>query len=665
METHRQIQQLKEEINEHNIRYYVHDDPTVSDGEYDILLRNLEQLETENPDFITPDSPTQRVGATPLPEFNTLRHRLPMLSLSNAMNEEEIIEWDTQIRKGLGLENIKYVAEPKLDGLAVELIYEMGKFVKGSTRGDGVTGEDITQNLKTIRAIPLTLTQPSTAPNLLEVRGEVFMTHKDFISLNDNRAKEGESPFANPRNCAAGSLRQLDSRITASRPLRIYIYAPGIIEGKQFESQIEFLNMLPEWGFPVNTHIHNGTGIDFLLEFYRNGESLRSELEYDIDGVVFKVDSFSQQEKLGIRSRSPRWAIAGKLKAQQVTTIILDIEASLGRTGAVTPVAKFQPVEVGGVTVSNATLHNQDEIDRKDIRIGDTVLIQRAGEVIPEVVKVIKEKRPENTQRYTLPHTCPVCRQKVYRPEGEVVSRCHNIECSAQVKGRIKHFISKGCMDIDGFGTKLVDQLVEKGMLKNIADIYTLTLNQLAGLDRMAEKSAQNILDSIQSSKHTTMARFLHALGIRNVGEHASKVLEKYYSGNLEKLMSSDREELTCIFEIGDIMAESIHGFFRDTTNQEIVSSCLQAGISFEKVEAMQTSPFSGKTFVFTGSLEKFSRKEAQTMVEKIGGRVSGSVSSKTDFLVAGPGAGSKLKNAKRLNVPIFSEEKFLDLIQK
>ncbi|MDP6570080.1 MAG: NAD-dependent DNA ligase LigA [Candidatus Marinimicrobia bacterium] len=663
METHRQIQQLKEEINEHNIRYYVHDDPSISDGEYDTLLRKLEKLEKENPSLITADSPTQRVGAPPLSEFDSVNHRLPMLSLSNAMNEEEVIEWNSQVEKGLGFENIEFIAEPKLDGLAVELVYENGIFIKGSTRGDGVTGEDITQNLKTIRAIPLRISEDKNPPPLLEVRGEVFMVRKDFTTLNENRTKSGNPPFANPRNCAAGSLRQLDSGITARRPLRIYVYAPGVIEGLSFQSQSEFLNTLPSWGFPVNPHIKKGKGIDFLLDFYRKGESLRNGLAYDIDGIVFKVDSFSHQEELGVRSRSPRWAIAGKLKTQQVTTMVLDIEASLGRTGAVTPVAKLKPVEVGGVTVSNATLHNQDEIDRKDVRIGDTVLIQRAGEVIPEVVKAIKEKRPKNTKPYILPDTCPVCEQKVYRPEGEVVARCQNLNCPAQVKGRIEHFISKGCMDIDGFGTKLVDQLVENGMVKNIADIYTLTPKQIAGMDRMGEKSAQNIIVGIQSSKNTTMARFVHALGIRNVGEHAAKVLEKYFGGNLDKLRKAGIEELTSIFEIGEIMAESIHEFFQDEDHQKIVDACLESGIKFQEVEVATPSEFTGKTFVFTGSLEKFSRKNAQVMVEKLGARASGSVSSKTDYLVAGPGAGSKLKKAEELGITILSENEFLEKI--
>ena len=666
MDILRQIQLLRSEINQHNIHYYVQDNPVVSDSEYDELMRKLEKLENENPTLIAPDSPTQRIGASPLSEFQSLDHRLPMLSLANAMNKDELKEFDAQVKKGLGLEaDIEYAAEPKLDGLAVELVYENGMFTHGSTRGDGTTGENITQNLKTIRAIPLSLIENVPVPRILEVRGEVFITHTDFKKMNDKRLEEGEQAFANPRNCAAGSLRQLDSSITANRPLRIYCYAPGIIEGVTFQSQKELLEMLPKWGLPVNPKIEFGKGVDFLMGYYEKAEKFRNELEYDIDGVVFKVNSFSHQDELGVRSRSPRWAIAGKLKSQQVTTTILSIEASLGRTGAVTPVAKLEPVSVGGVVVSNATLHNQDEIDRKDVRIGDIVLIQRAGDVIPEVVKVILEKRPENTTPYVIPASCPVCSHEVFRPEGESVARCQNMECPAQVKGRIDHFVSKGCMDIDGFGTKLVDQLVEKKLMKNVADIYSLNLDQLSELERMAEKSAQNIMDAITASKKSSMARFIHALGIRNVGVHAAKVLEKSFGGNLENLMNADIEALTAIHEIGGIMAGSIINFFQDDTNQKVITACLQAGIQFDEVEPILESVFTGKTFVFTGSLEKFSRKDAQSMVEKLGARASGSVSSKTDYLVAGPGAGSKLKKAEELNISIYSEDEFLELIGK
>lgn len=662
MDIFRQIQLLRTKINRHNIRYYVYDDPIISDVEYDDLMQDLDQLEKEHPELITPGSPTQRVGAKPLEAFQSIPHRIPMLSLANAMNIDELREFDSQVKKGLGTDkDVEYVAEPKLDGLAVELVYKNGEFHHGSTRGDGSTGEDISQNLRTIHAIPLVLT--GDAPSLLEVRGEVYITHNDFTKMNDDRIKKEQQPFSNPRNCAAGSLRQLNSSITAQRPLRIYCYAPGVMEDISFKSQIEFLEHLPKWGFPVNPKIEIGDGIEFLMKYYEKAEIFRQELEYDIDGVVFKVNSFAKQDELGIRSRSPRWAIAGKLKSQQVTTKILNIEPSVGRTGAVTPVAKLEPVSVGGVVVSNATLHNQDEINRKDTRIGDTVLIQRAGDVIPEVVKVIHEKRPANTKAYILPDECPICSHTVFRPEDEAVARCQNMECPAQVKGRIEHFVSKNCMDIDGFGIKLVDQLVDAKIINNVADIFRLNLKQLSELERMAEKSAQNVMDAIDSSKSTTMARFVHALGIRNVGEHASKVLERSFGGNLDKLMQAKAEDLTVIHEIGEIMAVSIVNFFTDMSNQRVIQVCINYGIQFAEVEQIQESQFAGKTFVFTGSLEKFNREDAKSMVEKLGARASGSVSSKTDFLIAGPGAGSKLKKAEELDISIMTEDEFLDLI--
>ena len=659
------INNLCNQLNYHNIRYYVHNDPSISDNEYDKLLRELQNLESNHPHLVKADSPTQRVGATPLSEFGSITHRLPMLSLSNAMDADEIQQFHEQTQKGLGIQKIEYVAEPKLDGLAVELVYEEGIFINGSTRGNGEVGEDITHNLKTIKAIPLKLQDGYKIPSLLEVRGEVFISHKDFKSMNEKRLENGEQPFANPRNSAAGSLRQLDPTITATRPLRIFCYAPGIIEGVKFKSQKEFLGTLPKWGFPVNPIIETGYGAPFLKKYYVNTESIRNELDYDIDGVVFKVNSFSHQDELGMRSRSPRWAIAGKLKAQQVTTTILDIEASVGRTGAVTPVAKLHPVNVGGVIISNATLHNQDEIDRKDIRIGDRVLIQRAGDVIPEVVKVILEKRPKGTHSYKLPKYCPVCNHNVRRPEDEAVARCQNMACPAQIKGRIQHFISKNCMDIDGFGEKLVDQLVEKGHIMSVADIFKITHDQLASLERMGNKSATNVITAIDAAKSTTFARFIHALGIRNVGEHSGKVLQQSFSGNVEKLTSATVTDLTRIHEIGEIMAQSIVDFFTDPTNLHLIQSCLDSGVSFEMVEEIKASGITGKIFVFTGSLLKFTRKEAQGMVEKLGARASGSVSKKTDFVVAGPGAGSKLDSANLLNIEVLTEEEFLKMMKE
>ncbi len=659
------INDLSDQLNYHNIRYYVHDDPSISDSEYDKLLRELQKLESDYPHLVASDSPTQRVGATPIPEFGSITHRLPMLSLSNAMDVSEVQQFHEQTQKGLGIKKIEYVAEPKLDGLAVELVYEDGVFISGSTRGNGEVGEDITHNLKTIKAIPLKLQDGYKIPSLLEVRGEVFITHKDFKVMNEQRLENSEQPFANPRNSAAGSLRQLDPTITATRPLRIFCYAPGTIEGIKLKSQKEFLETLPKWGFPVNPLIKTGTGVNFLKKYYVNTEKIRNDLDYDIDGVVFKVNSFSHQDELGMRSRSPRWAIAGKLKAQQVTTTILNIEASVGRTGAVTPVAKLHPVNVGGVIVSNATLHNQDEIDRKDVRIGDSVLIQRAGDVIPEVVNVILGKRPNGTHAYKLPENCPVCNHHVNRPDGEAVTRCQNMACPAQIKGRIQHFISKNCMDIDGFGEKLVDQLVEKGHIVSVADIYKLTHDQLASLDRLGDKSATNLITAIENSKSTTFARFIHSLGIRNVGEHSGRVLERAFSANIKNLSFASLEDLTRIHEIGDVMAQCIVNFFVDPTNHHLVQTCLDSGISFETVEEIVESGITGKIFVFTGSLLKFTRKEAQGMVEILGARASGSVSKKTDYVVAGPGAGSKLDNANLLGVDVLTEEEFLTMMKE
>ena len=664
--TDNKIQALRDQLNDHNYRYYVLDDPLISDSEYDQLFRELQKLETDNPNLITEDSPTRRVGAEPLSSFGSWTHRMPMLSLANAMNEDELAAFDTRVKKGLDTEkDLEYMAEPKLDGLAVELVYENGFFVNGSTRGDGITGEDITQNLKTITAIPLSLRKNGQkTPPLLEVRGEVFITKDGFKKLNRNQEKEELSPFANPRNAAAGSLRQLDSKITATRPLSIYCYEAGRIDGISFDTHEDFLSTLKEWGFPVNPEIQKVNNAETMVAFHRNLEAKRDSLPYGIDGTVFKVNAINQRNALGIRSRSPRWAIAGKFKAQQATTLVQNIIPSVGRTGAVTPVARLEPVNVGGVVVTNATLHNQDEIDRKDVRVGDTVLIQRAGDVIPEVVKVIPAKRPPETKTYQLPTECPSCGQEVFRPEGEVVTRCQNLSCPAQVKGRIEHFVSKGALDIDGFGEKLVDQLVDKKLILTVDDIFKLNFDDLVNLDRMAEKSALNILTAIQDSKQTTFARFVYALGIRNVGAHLSKVLEKAFVGDIEKFINADAEELEAIDEVGPIVAETITTFLSNCTNTDVIESCLSLGIQLKKVEEPKSLLLQGKIFVFTGALTQFSRNEAKEMTEAHGGKVSGSVSKNTDFVVAGPGAGSKLKKATELNIPVLSEAEFFDMLK-
>ncbi|MDP7512321.1 MAG: NAD-dependent DNA ligase LigA [Candidatus Marinimicrobia bacterium] len=666
MNTSNKINDLRSELNDHNYRYYVLDDPVISDAEYDRLLRELQLLEDSHPDLIADDSPTQRVGAPPLDGFGNIRHRIPMQSLANAMDTEEILAFHDRLIRRLGKEQaIEYIAEPKLDGLAVELVYEKGKFVNGSTRGDGTTGEDITQNLKTIRAIPLALrVEAQSVPTLLEVRGEVFIRKDDFLKLNIQQEANDKPVFANPRNAAAGSLRQLDSRITATRPLSIFCYQAGMVEGMTFETHSEFLTALQNWGFPVNPEIKILNGIEEAVAFHSDLESRRNTLPYEIDGSVFKVNNYDLQEKLGSRSRSPRWAIAGKFKAQQETTVIENIILSVGRTGAVTPVAKLVPVKVGGVVVSNVTLHNQDEIDRKDIRVGDTVLIQRAGDVIPQVVKIILEKRPANSSPFKMINTCPECDHDIYRPEGEVVARCQNLSCPAQVKRRIEHFVSKNAMDIDGVGEKLIDQLVEKNLVKSVDDLFRLSVDQLSDLERMAEKSADNTISALNNSKSTTFHRFVHALGIRNVGEHVAKVLGKAFGGNIEDFMKTNVEDLEAIVEVGPIVAETIVKFWADENNVNIVNNCFNLGIVLEPVNNETEQIFAGKTFVFTGSLESITRKEGKEIIESRGGRAAGSVSAKTDYVVAGKNAGSKLMKAEELGISVLIESEFLDLVK-
>lgn len=666
MNVREKIKDLRSELNDHNYRYYVLDNPVISDAKYDRLLRELQSLEDAHPDLITNDSPTQRVGAPPLEGFGSIEHRIPMQSLANAMNIGELLAFHDRLIRRLGEErNIEYIAEPKLDGLAVELVYENGKFVNGSTRGDGTTGENITQNLKTIRAIPLALrVEAHSVPVLLEVRGEVFIRKDDFLKLNTQQESNDKPLFANPRNAAAGSLRQLDSSITATRPLSIFCYQAGVVEGVTFKTHSEFLAVLQNWGFPVNPEINVLNGIEDAITFHSDLESRRNTLPYEIDGSVIKVNNYALREELGVRSRSPRWAIAGKFKAQQETTVIEDIVLSVGRTGAVTPVAKMQPVKVGGVVVSNVTLHNQDEIDRKDIRVGDTVLIQRAGDVIPQVVKVILEKRPANTQQFKMSNSCPECNHDVFRPEGEVVARCQNLSCPAQIKRRIEHFVSKNAMDIDGVGEKLIDQLVEKNLIKSVDDLFRLTVNQLSELERMAEKSAENTLSALNNSKHTTFHRFVHALGIRNVGEHLAKVLEKAFDGNIEKFMNAIAEDLEIIDEVGPIVSETIVKFWADKNNVNIVNNCFELGVTLENNLIDLDQIFTGKTFVFTGSLETITRNEGKEIVQDRGGRATGSVSAKTDYVVAGANAGSKLKKAKELDISVLTELEFMDLIK-
>ncbi len=658
------IEQLKKELNQHNINYYVNDNPTISDSEYDILLLKLEKLEKQNPSLLTQDSPSQRVGGLPLSEFKNIEHNIPMLSLDKAFSLDELVEFDNRISKFLDTKlNVEYVAEPKLDGLAVELVYVNGQFSHGSTRGDGIIGEDVTNNLKTIKAIPLSLDIPNP-PELIEIRGEVFINKLDFEKLNKKRTKEGLPLFSNARNCAAGSLRQLDSSITSKRPLRIFCYAPGLIKGINIYSQKEFLDKLPTWGFPVNKHTKVGKGKSFLKKYYNQIEKIRQKLEYDIDGVVLKVNQYKEQTKLGVRSKSPRWAIAGKFKSEQATTKINNIIISVGRTGALTPVAKLEPINIGGVIVSNATLHNQDEVDRKDIRIGDTVLIQRAGDVIPEIVKVIFKKRKKKSVPFKIPKKCPICYSKVIKIIDDAVHRCENEICPGKIKGKIEHYVSKNCINIEGLGTKIIDLLLKKDLIKDIGDLYSLKKTDLSNLERMGDKSAQNIIDAINVSKKVSFSKFINGLGIRNVGLASSKLLEIKYNADLKKLKSATKNELMKIPEFGEIMADSIVDFFKNSTNNKIIKKCLDGGVSFKKPKKVKSSSISGKTIVFTGSLNTTNRNEAKKLVESFGAKVSGSVSKNTDYLVAGEKAGSKLTKAKKINITILTESEFQQLIK-
>ena len=659
------IEKLREEINEANYYYYVLDSPRISDAAYDRLMKELEKLEAQFPDLVTPDSPTQRVGAAPLEEFETVTHTTPMLSLNNAFEEVEVREFDQRVKKLLKTEeNIEYVIEPKLDGLAVELVYLDGMFVIGSTRGDGVNGENVTQNLKTIHAIPLQMVKKELkkVPNRLEVRGEVYLGKKEFKELNRKREESGEPLFANPRNAAAGSCRQLDSKITAQRPLSIFCYGVGAVEGWEFTTHWDILQMLRKWGLKVNLESRLCRSIEEVMEVYKKIKDRREDLPYEIDGTVIKVNRIDLQEKLGAVSRSPRWALAYKFEAHQETTVIEDIIVQVGRTGTLTPVAVMKPVRVGGVEVSRATLHNMDEIEKKDIRIGDIVVVQRAGDVIPEVVMAIKEERTGKEKKFVMPDQCPVCGSEVMREEGEAAHRCLGMSCSAKLKESIKHFASKRAMDIEGLGDKLVDQLVEKGLVKDVADLYSLSKDDLASLERMADKSARNIIDALNESKNASLGKVVYALGIRHVGEHLAKVLVDHL-GSMEKLTAATEEELTQIREVGPEVATSIRKFFQQKGNLEVIQRLKKAGVRFEQPVARKKKDMEGKTFVFTGSLATFTREEAERLVEERGGKASSSVSRKTDYVVAGDTAGSKMDKARALGVTVLSEKEFRKLL--
>lgn len=658
------IGKLRQDLDYHNYRYYVLDDPLVSDAEYDRLLRELVDLEERFPEFVSANSPSQRVGAKPLDAFETVTHTIPMLSLQNAMAADEVVEFDKRVKRLLGVPDVDYVIEVKIDGLAVELVYVGGEFITGSTRGDGFTGEDITQNLRTIKAIPMRLLRDHDIPipDRLEVRGEVYMGKKEFEDLNKKRGLAGEPLFANPRNAGAGSVRQLDPKITAGRKLNIFCYAPGEIVGVSLTTHFHFLEYLKKWGFRVNPYTRLCHSLEELLDHYNYVLNMRDQIPYEIDGTVIKVNRFDYQAALGNVSRSPRWAIAFKFEAHEETTVIEDIVVGVGRTGALTPVAVLKPVMVSGVEVKRATLHNEDEIARKDILIGDTVIVSRAGDVIPEVVKVITDKRTGLEKPFAMPDTCPVCGEKVIRPPGEAIRRCVNINCPAQIKGSIEHFASKRAMDIDGLGEKLVEQLVDKKVIRDVSDLFYLSKDQLSSLERMADKSAQNIVDAIHASKQPTFQRFIYALGIRNVGEHISGLLAERFS-SIEELYAVNEDDLMAIPEIGPEVASSIIAFFRDDKNKITIERIISAGVAIEYKKEVK-KPLSGKTFVFTGMLSQMSREEARRRVEALGAKTASSISKKIDFVVLGDEAGSKADKAQSLGLKIISEKEFHDMVQ-
>ena len=660
-----QATQLRDTLNEHNYYYYVLDDPRLPDSEYDRLMQELQHLEAQYPELVTADSPTQHVGAEPLSGFAEVAHTLPMLSLGNAFEDEEVHYFDKRVRERLEVIKIDYVAELKLDGLAVSLRYENCLLVKAATRGDGSRGEDVTQNVKTIKAIPLRL-RGKDYPRVLEVRGEVFMPKAGFETLNQQQTIKGEKTFANPRNAAAGSLRQLDSRITATRPLTFLSYAVGVVEGAALpNSHNEILHRLQAWGLPISVHIRIVHGVQCCLDYYQDILAHRDALPFEIDGVVYKVNRIDHQENLGFVSRAPRWAIAHKFPAQEALTQVLAIDVQVGRTGALTPVARLAPVSVGGVTVTNATLHNQDEINRKDVRVGDTVFVRRAGDVIPEVVRVLPEKRPESTEAFVLPNKCPVCDSDVTRVEGEAVLRCTGgLVCPAQRKQALQHFASRRAMDIDGLGDKLVEQLIESDFVTNIADIYHLSREQWAGLERMGDKSAENVMTAIEKSKSTTLAHFLYALGIREVGESTARLLAQHF-GSLEKLMQATEEDLQKITDIGPIAAKHIVAFFQQSHHRDIIQRLQAAGVHWVENESLTVSeqPLAGQSFVLTGTLTRLTRDEAKTSLQALGAKVSGCVSKKTHCVVAGEKAGSKLEKAQTLGVKVIDEAGLMALL--
>jgi len=667
----RRVRKLRKEIDEHNYRYYVLDEPSVSDSKYDGLLRELESLEGEFPELVTTESPTQRVGTKPDTPFETITHDVPMLSLSNAFNDDEVEAFDRRIAERLDDADYSYVAEPKLDGLAVSATYEDGQLVRAGTRGDGVTGEDVTLNVRTIASVPLSL-RGKGWPRILEVRGEVFISRSSFRRLNERQAENDEKAYVNPRNAAAGSLRQLDPAVTATRPLEVFFYAHGrIVDGTLPDSHWKMLEKFKAWGLRVSPLATRAPNLKALLKAWQTLADQRDSLPYEIDGVVYKVDSRAQQQQVGAISRAPRWALAHKFPAEEEETVVEKIEVRVGRTGAITPVARLKPVFVGGVTVSNATLHNRDEIERLDIRPGDSVIIRRAGDVIPEVVSVVQEKRKRGARRYRFPVKCPDCGSAIEFPENEkdeasVVGFCTGgLGCSAQRKEGIKHFASRRAMDIEGLGDKLVDQIVDAGLVENVSDLYKLDVEKLSELDRMAEKSATNLIEAIEKSKVTTLGRFLFGLGIRNVGETTAQTLAENL-GTLEALQAADLQTLEGVDDVGPVVASSFVSFMQTAANRKVIQQLIDRGVHWPETLAVEAgeATLAGRTFVLTGTLESMTRDEARDALKRLGGKVTGSVSAKTDLVIAGASPGSKVDKAASLGIDIVDEQGFLALLE-
>ncbi|MBF0389269.1 MAG: NAD-dependent DNA ligase LigA [Desulfamplus sp.] len=693
----KEAQYLQDELTRHNFRYHNLDDPEISDAEYDKMMARLVEIERLYPSLSTPNSPTKRVGAAPLESFETANHSIPMLGLDNAFTDADLLDFHNRTLKFLASEleskrdifssskeslnnslnsQTLYTVEPKLDGVAVEIVYEDGILTRATTRGDGVTGEVITQNVRTIRSVPLKLSKssnPNPIPKLLEIRGEVIINRQDFENLNKSRLEKQEPLFANPRNAAAGSLRQLDSKITASRPLSIFVYGTGVVDGIRVNSHSQILKILESYGFPINPLVREGLTIEEVLDHYRELEKQRESLLYEIDGMVVKVDNLEFQKALGVKSRSPRWAIAYKFQAIEATTTVEDITVQVGRTGALTPVALLEPVNVGGVTVSRATLHNQDEIDRKDIRVGDTVIVVRAGDVIPKIVKVIESKRSGDEKKFLMPSECPVCKSPVKRVDDEAAIKCINASCSAQLKERIKHFVSKSAFDIDGIGKKFVEQLVDKGVVSSFADLFVfknddLSIKRLASMDRMGRKSAENIINALEKSKNITLKRLIYSLGIDHTGESVASLLSEKFK-TLDSLILASKEEIEVVEGIGPKIAVSVYDFFHNPDNIVLINNLIDNGVKIVEQNLLsqavdsKSDSIRNKTFVLTGTLTSMTRSEAKELLEKAGAKVAGSVSSKTDFVVAGDSAGSKLTKAHELGVTVIDEDTFKAMV--